>query len=117
MSTRRTDQSSVRNGHSVGAPTKRRSLRRAPFRRLLALVALSTTLLGAGVMTGLLFAVGAVGETSSSASTTASASSSTGWASAIYAKPVPGVVAITAGGITSSSGESQIARRRSRSSS
>jgi putative serine protease PepD len=82
---------------------------RRPFERLLVLVAVSAALLGAGVMTGLLSAVGAVGEASAPASAPTSASSSTGWASTIYAASAPGVVAITAAGITSSSGESGVA--------
>jgi putative serine protease PepD len=109
MSTHTSDQRSVGDGHSVGARLEHQPLRRGTSRRLLTLVALSTTLLGAGVMTALLFAVGAVGETSAPASSTTSASSSAVSARAIYAKAVPGVVAITASGITSSSGESQIA--------
>ncbi|HEV7584261.1 MAG TPA: trypsin-like peptidase domain-containing protein [Solirubrobacteraceae bacterium] len=92
----------------VAAPTGRRSRRRAPLSRLLALVALSATIIGAGIATGLLFAVGAVGETSAPAAAPASASV-TDWASSIYAKAATGVVSITASGIASSTGQSQVA--------
>jgi putative serine protease PepD len=83
--------------------------RHGPFRRPLTLVAVFTTLLGAGVTAGLLLALGAVGETKSPASTPLSASSSTAWASAIYATAAPGVVAITSSGITSAAGQTQVA--------
>jgi putative serine protease PepD len=82
---------------------------RAPFSRLLTLGALAAMIVGAGIATGLLFATGAVGEASAPASTPASASSAPDWAGAIYAKAAPGVVSITASGITSSSGESELA--------
>jgi putative serine protease PepD len=107
VSTHTFDQRSTR--HSTGAATEGRPPRRQQFRGLLAVVAVSAGLLSAGVMTGLLFAVGALGASSAPASTPPSAASSTGWATAIYTNAVPGVVAITSSGITSSSGESQVA--------
>jgi putative serine protease PepD len=96
---------------AVGQPsgTQRASRGRAPLRRLLTFVALAAAIVGAAVATGLLFAVGAVGEASAPAATSASASSSTDWAGAIYARAARGVVSITASGISSSSGESGVA--------
>jgi putative serine protease PepD len=92
---------------------ERPTLAPGPFKRLLALVALSAVLLGAGAVTGLLFAVGAVGGTANGASGGSAAGAPTSTApldaSAIYAKAVGGVVAITSSGITSSSGEAQVA--------
>jgi S1-C subfamily serine protease len=76
---------------------------------MLSVVALSAGLLGAGIVTGVLFALGAVGETSAPAATGSSGASSLGWASTIYANAAPGVVAITASGAPSSSGEVEVA--------
>jgi putative serine protease PepD len=108
MSTRTLDRPSISNGHTAGERLERPSVARGPSRRLLTLVALSAVLLGAGGVTGLLFALGAVGSTSNGASGGSTSSASTSAvplnASAIYAKAVGGVVAITSSGISSSSG-------------
>jgi len=110
MSTRTFDRPSINNGHTAPARMEPPSLASGPLRRLLTLVALSAALLGAGGVTGLLFAVGAVGGTANAASGGSSASASVPLnASAVYAQAVGGVVAITSSGTSSSSGEPQVA--------
>src|ERR1700716_1773868 len=98
MSMRMFDRPSLNNGHTTGERVERSSLAGGPLRRQLMLVALTAVLLGAGAVTGLLFAVGAVGSTSNGASGGSTASASTSAAplnaSAIYTKAVGGVVAI-----------------------
>ena len=111
MSTPRLDQPPATNGR-----------RRAPFvelppgaggalRRGLA-VALSAAVLGAGAITGLLFATGAVGTTTKVTTVTGTASpgAAAGFdPAALYANANPGVVDITAKGVSSSSNGSPFA--------
>jgi putative serine protease PepD len=80
--------------------------------RLLSLTTLGAALLGAGAVTIVLLATGAVGNPTTAAGAGGSVSSGTSLASplnpsAIYANAAPGVVAITARGISSSSAGSQ----------
>jgi putative serine protease PepD len=108
MSTYTTDDAFGSGGRRARRRLEHPRLQRGPVRRLLTLVGLSAALIGAGVMAALLFAVGAFGETSQSSSATASTTTAPNWA-AIYAKADPGVIAITATGLTSSSGEAEVA--------
>jgi S1-C subfamily serine protease len=97
---------SVHNGSPGNAPVESPPSRRAPSTRALVAVALSAALLGAAAITGLLFAVGAIGDRVTGAVThRATAPDGTiGTPSldptAIYANAAAGVVDITANGIT-----------------
>ncbi len=63
MSTPGIDQLTVTTDHAVPLPEQRRRRRRDPFMRWPAVPTVFSTLLGAGALTGLLLATGAVGST------------------------------------------------------
>src|SRR2546421_6321027 len=85
------DRPPVTNGHPGRATVGRLQRNGDRFRLWLALGVLLWALLAAGILTGLLFAVGAIGNTTS---TTGQLN-----ATAIYQDAAPGVVTITARGI------------------
>jgi putative serine protease PepD len=90
----------------------RRSRPRDPFMRLLSLTTLGAALLGVGAVTVVLLTTGAVGNPTTAAGAGGSGSSAASLASplnpsAIYANAAPGVVAITARGVSSSSARSR----------
>src|SRR4051794_2063738 len=109
MATSHLDQSAQSNGPAAGSTHERPPLRSRPLRRLVAL-ALASGLIGAGIVTGLLYATGATGNQDQVTTVQQAGAVSKGSdastaidAAGIYSAAAPGVVDITASGIPSSS--------------